>query len=307
MTVREPPRAGVMHTMRDAWRYRRLISHFGHRFLMKRYARTWLGVLWIPLRPVIQLSSKILVFGGLVGISAGKTPYPLFFIVTTATWQVLADSATWSVRSIELNKPLLRKTHFPLLPLVLAATIPAAVDFVIYVCLAAAGALYYLARAQQLYLTFGIQNLLVPLGLLSMLMLGLGVGLLTAASGARARDIRFGLAYVLSFLYFLTPVIYPLDAIPEKWRPVAQLNPATGGMEMVKDGLFGTRSLGLDAALVTLVAILTIWTVGLWMFARREARAIGIQQAEPPVAGADQTHGSSLTDQRDGTAVHSTP
>jgi lipopolysaccharide transport system permease protein len=306
MTVREPPRAGVAHTMRDAWRYRRLISHLGHRFLMKRYARTWLGVLWIPLRPVIQLSSKILVFGGLVGISAGKTPYPLFFVVTTATWQVLSDSATWSVRSIELNKPLLRKTHFPLLPFVLAATIPAAVDFAIYVCLATAGALYYFARS-QFYLDFGLQTLLVPLGLLSMLALGLGVGLLTAASGARARDIRFGLNYVLSFLYFLTPVIYPLDAIPANWRPVAQLNPATGGMEMVKDGLFGTRSLGLDAAAVTLVAIFTIWTVGLWLFARREARAIGIAQAELPASRPDQARASSLTDQREGTAVHSTP
>ena len=94
---------------------------------------------------------------------------------------------------------------------------------------------------------------LLPLGLLVLMLLGLGVGVAAAGLGARTRDIRFGLNYAIGFLYFVTPVIYPMSTIPPKWRPVAELNPATGAIEMAKDGIFGTHSLSVPAALVSIV------------------------------------------------------
>lgn len=271
--VREPPRASVRASVRRVWHYRRVIGHIGHRFLMKRYARTWLGVAWIPLRPIISLGSKILVFGGLVGITAGSIPYPLFFVVATGCWQLFADCAMWSVRSIELNKPLLRRVEFPRLALVVAAAVPALAEFLTYIALAAFGCLYYYFRGGYT-LSMSMRFPLLPLGLLVLIMLGLGVGVFAAGLGARTRDIRFGLNYAIGFLYFVTPVIYPMSTIPPKWRPIAELNPATGAIEMAKDGIFGTHSLSVPAALVSVVAVVVIWTVGIAFFSRREARAL---------------------------------
>jgi lipopolysaccharide transport system permease protein len=276
--VREPPHPSVIATVRRVWHHRRVIGHVGHRFLMKRYARTWLGIAWIPLRPIISLGSKILVFGGLVGITSGSIPYPLFFVVATGCWQLFSDSAIWSVRSIELNKPLLRRVEFPRLALVVAAAVPALAEFLTYIAIAAAGCIYYFFRGGYT-LSLSGRFPLLPLGLLALIMLGLGVGVFAAGLGARARDIRFGMNYGLGFLYFVTPVIYPMSTIPPKWRPLAELNPATGAIEMAKDGIFWTHSLSVPAALVSVVAVVVTWTLGLVFFSRREARALAVAVA----------------------------
>jgi ABC-type polysaccharide/polyol phosphate export permease len=101
-------------------------------------------------------------------------------------------------------------------------------------------------------------------------MRGLGLGLVLAGASARARDVRFAIHYIFQFLYWLTPVVYPLTAIPQKVRPFAELNPMTGAVEMVKDGLFRAHELSPDAVIVTLVWVFLIWVPGLWLFDRKQ-------------------------------------
>ena len=200
-------------------------------------------MLWLPLRPGVNLVTRILVFGGLVGITAGKTPYPIFFIVATAAWQLFFETAYWSMRSIEINRKLLARVYVPRLVVISLRArpgvrrLPRSTSRSLRLAV-----LYYVVRAHVVYIEFGVHTLLVPAGLALMILLGLGVGLLMSGAGARARDFRFGIHYFFQFLYYLTPVIYPLTAIPEKARPFAELNPMTGAVEMVKDGLFRRTS-----------------------------------------------------------------
>lgn len=268
--VVEPCRPGVVNAWRDAWRYRRMLAFFGQRFLRKRTARTWLGTLWIPLRPTVNLVARILVFGGLIGIATGDTPYPLYFVVATALWQLFSETLTWGVRSLELNRKMLADIYVPRLLVVVSALIPSLLEFAVYVVFAIFGLAYYFVRADVLYLNLDAFTLLAPAGLVLMALLGVGLGLFLAAAGARARDLRFALGYGLGFLYFMTPVIYPLSAVPNQWRPVAELNPLTGAMEMVKRGLFRSETFSTDAVWVTLVAVVLLWGPGLWLMRRRE-------------------------------------
>lgn len=270
VTVIRPRPPGIVNAWRDAWRYRSLLFFFGERFLQKRTARTWLGMLWIPLRPTWNLAARILVFGGLIGVSAGATPYPLYFVVATALWQLFAETLTWAVRSLELNRKILREVYVPRLLLVLSALVPGVFEFAVYVACAVFGTLYYLARAGRLYIDFGLETLLVPVGVLLIVLLGAGLGMLIAGLGARTRDLRFGLGYALGFVYFLTPVIYPLSAVPHQWRPLAELNPITGAMEMVKWGLFRSETFSTASVWVTLAALVVVWVPGLAFVRRRE-------------------------------------
>jgi lipopolysaccharide transport system permease protein len=268
--VVEPRHPGFRSLAAEAWRYRLLMTYFGKRFLQKRMARTWLGMIWLPLRPGINLATRILVFGGLVGISTGKTPYPIFFITATAGWQLFYETAFWSMRSVELNRRLLSRVYVPRLVVISSALIPAAVDFAINISFAGLAVLYYLVRAHIFYLEFSMRTLLVPAALGLIILLGLGVGLLMSGASARARDVRFSIHYFFQFLYYLTPVIYPLTQIPEKYRPIAELNPMTGAVEMLKDGLFRAHELSPDAVGVTLLWVFVIWVPGLWLFDRSQ-------------------------------------
>jgi len=241
--------------------------------LSKRFARTWLGLLWLPLRPVLNVATKLLVFGGLVGITAGNTPYPIFFLMATAAWGLFAESVLWSTRSLDINRSLLREVHVPRLVVIVSAIIPSLIELAIVLAIAIAALVYYLARAHVFYLELTLWSpLTIGTALLLIALLGLGVGLIAASASARARDVRFAVAYAVSFGYFLTPVIYPFERIPDQYKPLAELNPVTGALELFKLGLFPHEEVSPKAIAVTVAAVFALWLPGLWLFQRREVR-----------------------------------
>jgi ABC-type polysaccharide/polyol phosphate export permease len=134
------------------------------------------------------------------------------------------------------------------------------------------GRSYYLIAKQTLYLQLGPQLLAGLAGWVLCLTFGWGAGLFTAALNARVQDVRFTLPVFMQFLMFCTPVVYPLSQVPSEFQPLAQANPLTGLVELVKYGFLGAgevRPLGLAWSLVALVltAVLALW------FFNRVARA----------------------------------
>lgn len=269
----EPRRPGFGRALGELWHYRRYVLYFGGSFVRKRYMRTWLGRAWLPLRPTLNVGTKLLVFGGLVGISVGKTPYPIFLLTATAAWQLFSESIGWSTRSLYISRNQLRVLHVPRLVVIFACVIPTLVDFLMALALAGVALLYYVFRADALYLNLSWSSPLYVLGGLTLLLLlGVGMGIASAVAGTRARDIRFVLGYIVNFLYYLTPIIYSFEQIPNKYKPLAELNPLTGAMELFKRGLFSTDRPSVETLVVTGVAFVLIWGPGLWLFQRREVR-----------------------------------
>lgn len=273
ITLIEPRASGLVESLREAWRYRGLIRFFGKRFLEKRYVRTWLGWVWLPLRPVATVASRALVFGGVIGISTGSVPYALFFVVGQGAWTFFADVAYWATRSLELSRGTLSRVHVPRLVPLLASVGPSLVEYLVYLAMAIALALWYLVSGGSFALAIGWRTSYAVVGLAMLCALGMGIGLLTSDFSSRTRDIRFSLSYVLSFWYFFTPVIYPFEALPEQYRTVASLNPVTGPMELVKVGLLGQGHLTREALLITVGTIVALWGLGLMYFLSREAAA----------------------------------
>ncbi len=293
--VIEPRRHGLRSFAAESWRFRYLAPYFGKRFIQKRMGRTWLGMIWLPLKPGLNLGIRIAFFGGLVGIKTGKTPYPIFFLVASAAWMLFQEMAFWSMRSVEINRRVLARVYVPRFVVLGSALIPAGVDFLINMSFAVLAVLYYLIRAHILYVELSLRTLLVPAGLLLMIMLGLGVGMLLSGPGARARDIRFTIHYFFQFAYYATPILYPITLLPQSVRPVAELNPMTGAVEMVKDGLFKAHELSPDAVAVTLIWIFLIWGPGLWLFDRHQVGLLhgrGLLRRRRPQAQPARSSGS---------------
>lgn len=272
----QPRRAGLVARFRELWEHRALIAFFGRRLLEKRYTRTWLGIVWIPLRPGLDVALRVLLFGGLLGVSSGEVPYFVFFAVGMAAWMVLESAAYWATRSLEINRSILRRIYVPRAAVLVAAVIPAGVDFVLYFLIAALGAtVLWLANGSfDINLVPG-EHLLVALGGLCLLLLfGLSIGLWTSVLAATARDVRFGFNYVMRLWFFITPVIYPVSAIPADFRPIAEYNPATAPVETAKHGLLGTAAPQANSLIVTLVTVTCLLLWGMWWFGRSERAGI---------------------------------
>lgn len=269
-----PRHGGVGQRVREFWEYRRLIPFFGMRFLHKTYARTWLGWFWVPLRPILTVGSQVLIFGALLGVPSNGIPYLLFFLVGMSAWQLFATCAYWATRCVELSKRFLKQLYLPRLILLLAASTPALVDFGLYVVIIAVAVVGYGIADGTIYLNLDPGLLVAVGGLVLAVALALSIGLWTCVYGAQARDVRFGLRYVLSFWFILTPVIYPFSVVPDQYRDLMAMNPMTAPVEMVKSGLLDAGDVTLLAVLASLGWITLISATGLRFFLRSEAAAV---------------------------------
>jgi lipopolysaccharide transport system permease protein len=275
IAVIEPRRPGVRARVVEVWSYRRLLKFFGRRALEKMYVRTRLGWLWIVIRPLLDTVSKALIFGGLLNApTAGRVPYFLFFLVGMGVWTFFDRTLMWATRSIELNRKIVTKMYFPRIILPIAGSTPGVVDFVIYAGLTAATATVYLETRHHLYIVFSSRLLAAAGAVVMIYLFAVGIGLWTSVMGAANRDVRFTLGYVLSFWYVVTPVIYPMTAIPDKFQRIATLNPLAALIEAVRYGLFGAGQLRPLGLLYAGCIICALWVGGLWFFGRAEAASI---------------------------------
>lgn len=274
--VRAPKRYDPAGQLRELWAHRRQLAFFGRRLIEKRYVRTWLGMLWIPLRPALDIATRTLLFGGLLAVSSEGLPYMVFFSVGMAAWMMLESSALWATRSLEVNRGVLRRIDVPRLVPLVSAVAPALLEFGLYLAVAAIAVVYYRIADGTTYVQSpaGADGLLALGGLATLALLGLGIGLWTSPFVAQARDIRFGFGYVTGIWLFLTPVIYPIDSIPEKYRPLAEHNPATAPVEAFKHALLGTPAPSVTSWTVSLATMAVLVASGSWFFARREREVL---------------------------------
>jgi lipopolysaccharide transport system permease protein len=269
-----PRQPGVRERVVEFWSYRSMTLHFGRMMLQKLYRRTWLGWIWIPLRPLLTIGPAAFVFGGLLGVSSGDVPYALFFLVSIAAWELFSLTLFWGTRSIEQGRRVLRKLYVPRLTCLVGAVVPAGVIFGVYLGLAAIAFAGFAVIDGRMYLDLGLNTFAAPAGAVLLIALALSIACFTSVYAARARDVRFILSHVLGFWMFLSPVVYPLSRVPDSYRVVTSLNPATAPIELFRLGLFGDGVVTTTAMVSCVATIVVIGSLGLWFFNRSEVAAL---------------------------------
>ena len=273
--VIEPRGQNAVARLREIWIYRRLFRYFGKRSVEKLYRNTALGAVWIVIRPVFPIAIRALVFGAVLRVAApGAVPYFLFLLVGSSIWDLFSSCLMWSTRSLQVNRGLLGRMYFPRIIVPVATMAIAFVNFFIVLCVTGIAVGYY-------YTTTGVWHLAGPahamwavVAVLMATALALAIGLWASPLNAQYRDVRFTLMYVLEFWALLTPVMYPLSAVPERFHWIVFLNPMAGVVQAFKWGVLGIetldpRILAIDAGII-LVALVS----GIWYFTRVEAQAV---------------------------------
>jgi lipopolysaccharide transport system permease protein len=271
--VIEPRRTGPSARAREVWRYRRLLRYFAVRSVQRIASRTILGNWWLLIRPLFPLFVTTIVFGGVLGVGSDGVPYFLFLVVGTSIWDLFASSAMWATRSLEINRGLLTRVYIPRMLLPIATVTPALVTFVIHLAVAVAAGVYFRVADGRNYFALGFDTLWAAFAVVMTIVLGIGIGFWTSFPALVARDVRFTLGYVLGFWVFLTPVMVPLSAFPEKWHWLLLLNPMAAYVQMFKWGVLGLAGITVGQIATAVAITLLAAASGLWFFERSEAEA----------------------------------
>lgn len=269
-----PRQPGLIERIGEFWRYRAMTRVFGTFMLQKLYKRTWLGWLWIPIRPLMAIGPSAFVFGGLLGVSSGDVPYPLFFLVSMAAWELFVLTALWGTRSLELGRRVLRKMYVPRLTCLFGSLVPSGVIFFVYVVIAVIAFAIFAVADGRLYVEVGPNSFAILAGIGLLIAIALSLASITSVYGAQARDVRFGLGYVLTFWMFVSPVIYPMSEVPDAYRTLTSLNPASAPIELFRIGIFGEGTVPETALISCFAFILVVGSYGLWFFNRSEAASL---------------------------------
>jgi lipopolysaccharide transport system permease protein len=229
-----------------------------------RYKQSIVGPLWAFLQPLILLSLFVMI-QSFVHIDSGSAPYPLVVYAALLPWLFFANSVNLATGSIVANAAIIRKIHCPRAAFPLAAILACLVDFLI--------ASFFLAALIAYYgIGLSWHAAILPLLMLLQLFLVFGLTLLTSSISAYRRDVMIGMPYLLQFLMFASPVMYRIEAVPERWRTLYEVNPMAGIIEayrsiLIYDSLPDMPSLASAAA----VAV-GLFAAGIAVFARLEKR-----------------------------------
>jgi homopolymeric O-antigen transport system permease protein len=265
---------GVGQSLGDLWRHRRLVPFIGGRALRRITRRTVLGWLWLFINPLLPLTLRVVIFGMLLQVPSEGLPYPLFLIAGSMLWDTFAASLLWGARSLEMNRHLTEQIYVPRSLLPLGNVVPALLDFAITGAVFLAVLAYYTISDGHWYLAPGPQLVWAAASVALMFGFALSVSLFTSVWGETWQDTRLGLTQLMGVWYLLTPVLYPLSAVPEPYRGWMLINPLAIVLETFKWGLFGIGELRPQAFAWTAGAVLVIMLLGLVYSIRTEAVAI---------------------------------
>jgi lipopolysaccharide transport system permease protein len=269
-----PQRPGFANRMRELWDYRRILWFLSSRNVVAMYQGTFLGKLWLFLRPLAPLLISAFVFGNLLNVPSDGVPYFLFFLVGQTPWHLFERSLLWVTRSLDLNKNLVKKVYFPRLIVPMSSVAPALLELGIYSALLAGSLVYYLIKDGRWYLHLGPGLLVAPLVILLTALFSIGLGFFTTVWQVRARDVRMTLRYVLRFWSYLTPVLYPLSLVPAEYRWIIYVNPMAPLVEAYKWSLLGIGELHVPALASGLGVIIVSVVLGAWYFSRSEEASV---------------------------------
>lgn len=228
--------------------YKFLLAQLTLREIRARYKQSILGYAWVLFNPLAQLLVYTFVFSLIIRFPTNGIPYPIFLAAALLPWNLFQATILSSAQSLVDNDSLLRKVAFPREVIPYAVVISKLVDFL---AAFAVFLVFYVIFGLQLQLSF---LLLIPI-LLIQIVFTTALSLLLSAFNLFYRDIQYLANLFVMMLMYLSPVVYPLELVPEKYLFLYQLNPLVGIFQGYRAVLF---SFEVNVPLLTYSAVVSL-------------------------------------------------
>jgi len=238
----------------------------------RTYFGTVLGYLWSLARPLMLFGVLLAVFTQVFRVGSQVPHYPVLLLLNVVLFGFFSEATTTAVTSIVNQESVVRKTQFPRLVIPLAVVLTSLFNLALN-----------LVVVFVFVLAFGVGPhwtwLLFPVVLALLLVFTVAVSMLVASLYPRFRDMAIIWTVLSTVLFYGTPVLYPIDVVPNTLRDVIMLNPLAPLFESARAWIIdpGAPS-AADAAggFVRLLAPIAIYAaicaLAVWIFNREAPR-----------------------------------
>ena len=254
------PRKGVTDLgLAELQHHRDLLLLFVRRELKLRYTQTVLGPLWVLLNPLLPAIVFSFVFTRVVHLETGPVHYLLLVTTAMVPWTTFSRALTRGGGSLIGERNLLTKVYFPRLLIPLAIVLSSIADLLVSLVVALATFHGSGARLTP-------RLLLLPLLIVWTLLLSFGVTVTFAGLSVRRRDLINALPFVTQVLLYVSPIAFPLFAVPIRIRSIMRWNPVASLVEAFQWAMSGRTVMPLADLAIGLGSCVAIVLIGLMSF-----------------------------------------
>ncbi|MFP4476432.1 MAG: ABC transporter permease [Desulfatibacillaceae bacterium] len=251
--------------LREIFEYRELFWFLMKRDLQVRYRQTILGGSWAILQPFLTMIVFSVFFGRMAKMPSDGVPYPIFVYVGLLPWTYFANALTQSSGSVVNNRNYVTKIYFPRAILPSASTLAALVDFAV--------AMLVLGGLMVWYGVYpDIHILVFPVLLLAVFLCAVGMGLWLSALNVVYRDVKHVIPFLIQMWMFVSPVIYPVNIVDDRYKWILALNPMTGIIKGCRASFLSTVPMDWNLVAISLTMVVALFISGVIFFARMEGR-----------------------------------
>lgn len=240
----------MLTSLQEIVRYRSLLRDLVARDLKVRYKRSVLGIMWTMLNPLLMMGVFTIVFSQFFRFPLEH--FTIYFLSAFLLWSFVAQTTTWSSSCFLGYAPLITKIYIPKAIFVLATVLSGLVNlFISLVPLA----LIMLVVGHPFHPSLAF----IPVPVLLTSLFALGLSLVLAPLCIMFADVGQIYGVLLTAWMYLTPIFYPVDIVPERWRFLVAANPMTYFVQAFRDPIYrGTLPDGSVLMGATLAAVITL-------------------------------------------------
>ncbi len=219
----------MLNSVRELMRYQSLIRLLVARDLKVRYKRSVLGIVWTMLHPLLLMVTMTVVFSQVFRVTVDH--FAIYFLSAFLPWNFFAQATSWSTGCLLGYAPLIKKIYVPKSVFVIASVLSGMVNLLIALVPLA---IIMLALGHP----FSSALIFLPVAILLTMLFSLGMSLALAPICLMFVDVAQIYQALLTAWMYLTPIIYPLDALPPEYKQVIVLNPMTHLVEAFRTPIY---------------------------------------------------------------------
>jgi len=252
-----------MNKIQELYNYREFLKTSIKKEFRGKYKKSFLGVLWSFLNPLFQLLVYALVFPFI--LKNGIENYTMFLFVALMPWTFFNSTLLQSAASIVVNGGIIKKVYFPREILPISTTTSNLLNFLI------TGIIVIIALLIS-GIGIGPSIIVLPIIIIIQYILQLGMAFILSAITVYIRDVEYLMNVIMMLMFYLSPIVYSPDMIPDKFLPLFKLNPMFHIISYYREILYYKQIPNIGGIILLFVISIVILIVGYSIFRKLEKR-----------------------------------
>ena len=219
----------IMKVFKELYRYRELLKNNIKKEIRGKYKGSWLGVVWTFLNPLLMLLVYSIVFPYILRVKVEN--YTIFMMVALVPWTFFTTAVQTGTGSVVANGNILKKVYFPREIIPISVVTSALINFlitsiimVVFILVSGVG--------------FSVHCLLFPLIVLIQYIITLAIVFVLSAITVYVRDVDHFVSIIIMLAFYVTPIVYKADMLPQKFQWALKINPMAQLIEAYRAVLY---------------------------------------------------------------------